>query len=95
MVVTFEWDEAKALRNRTKHGISFENAGRIFLDLFFMTRLDDRVDSEDRYIGLGMVSGKELVVVYALRGESVRIISAREASRYEIFRYWQNRQACT
>lgn len=92
MAVTFEWDEAKGHLNLSKHGLSFERAARVFADPLHMTRMDDREYGEDRYLSIGMVSGKELVVVYTPRGESIRLISAREATRYEIFHYWQNRQ---
>ncbi len=91
-MLTFEWDEAKAVTNRAKHGISFSIARRVFSDPCHIETLDHGETTEHRFLTIGMVHGKELCVVYTTRSETIRIISAREATRYEIFRYWQNRQ---
>lgn len=80
----FEWDDAKALANLAKHKVSFEMARDAFADLFAIEYEDDRADyGEDRFILLGMVDGRLLAVVYTLRGDRVRIISAREAEPHE------------
>jgi uncharacterized protein len=80
----FEWDEAKATDNYTKHGVSFETAIRVFDDVFAIERLDDREDyGEDRYSVLGMVDGRLLYVAFTVREGITRIISARGAEPYE------------
>jgi uncharacterized DUF497 family protein len=80
----FEWDDAKAAANFSKHKVSFEVARRAFADAFAIEREDATEDyGEVRYNLLGMVGGRLLFVAYTMRGEIVRIISAREAEPYE------------
>jgi uncharacterized DUF497 family protein len=84
----FEWDDAKAATNLTKHGVSFEQARDAFDDPFAIDFIDDRVDyGEQRVILFGMVEGRLIVVAYTLRGDKVRIISAREAEPHERRKY--------
>ena len=84
----FEWDETKAAENYAKHGVSFEQARGAFDDPFAIEFIDDREDyGENRVILLGMVENRLLVVAYTLRGDKVRIISAREAEPYERRQY--------
>jgi uncharacterized protein len=85
---TFEWDEAKAAKNYAKHGVTFEAAQDVFKDPFAIEQIDDRKDyGEERFIIIGMASGRLLVVVYTMRGEIIRIISARGAEPYEQRQY--------
>ena len=81
----FEWDPGKAARNLRKHGVSFHEAATVFGDLLSTTYSDpDHSSDEDRFITIGMSSGgRVLFVSHADRGERVRIISAREATRGE------------
>lgn len=80
----FEWDDAKAESNIEKHGVSFEEACGVFRDPFAIELLDDRDDyGEDRYILIGMAAPGVLVVVYTVRDERNRIISARRAEPNE------------
>ena len=85
MALTFEWDSRKARSNLSKHGISFEEASTIFGDSFSLTVPDpDHSITERRYITVGRAfSGNLLVVVHTDRGNNIRIISARRASRRE------------
>jgi uncharacterized DUF497 family protein len=84
----FEWDDDKAAQNLATHGISFEAARLAFDDTFAVERVDRRESyAEDRFILLGMVQGRLLAVAYTLRGERVRIISARYAEPRERRRY--------
>lgn len=80
----FEWDAAKARTNERKHAVSFEEAASIFRGAWSF-RPDARRDyGEPRFIALGRDSnGVVLNVVYTLRGESTRIISAWKASSHE------------
>ena len=81
----FEWDYQKAANNLQKHGVAFDEAVSVFADALPLTVADtDHAESEDRSRTYG-VSGKGrlLVVVHTKRRSSVRIISARKATRYE------------
>jgi uncharacterized protein len=84
----FEWDKAKAAANFAKHGVNFEQARQAFNDPFAIDFVDDREDfSEDRLILFVMVENRLLVVAHSLRGDKVRIISARAAEPHERRRY--------
>lgn len=85
----FEWDEKKAASNLKKHGISFPLAAAVFLDPKRIEQLDDRDGyGEARFVTVGLVDGIEIFVAYTLRENSIRVISARKADRYEINEYW-------
>lgn len=84
----FEWDAAKAEQNASNHGITFEVAVLAFDDPFALEWLDDREDyGEDRFVVVGMVDGRLLYVVYTMRGDVYRIISARGAELNERRQY--------
>ena len=84
----FEWDAAKATRNEADHGVTFDVATLVFADPFALEWRDDREDyGEDRYVVLGMVDGRVLYVAYTMRGDAIRIISARGAEPNERRRY--------
>lgn len=88
----FEWDAEKASLNLAKHGVDFEDAIYVLEDPRRFERIDERGDyGEDRYVTLGLVYGVELVVVYTLRGDAIRLISARKANANERIEYWANR----
>jgi hypothetical protein len=81
----FEWDPKKAHSNLRKHKVSFEEAATALMDPMSATGLDpDHSVSEERFVTFG-VSGKGrlLVVAHTERGDTIRIISAREASKGE------------
>ncbi len=81
----FEWDAAKAETNELKHGVSFAEAMTVLADPLSLTGFDpDHSHDEDRYVTIGMsVAGRLLLVSHTDRGDKVRIISARLASRPE------------
>ncbi|MGC2627395.1 MAG: BrnT family toxin [Candidatus Udaeobacter sp.] len=85
MPLTFEWDELKARSNLGKHGVSFEEAATIFSDRLSLTIPDpEHSITEERHITLGRaLTRKLLVVVHTDRGDNIRVISARRASRRE------------
>lgn len=88
----FEWDETKNRLNKTKHGVSFEGAVRVFADPWRIERYDDaHSGEEDRWITIGMVYPAILVVIYTERknGEYLRLISARQANERERQTYHQ------
>jgi uncharacterized DUF497 family protein len=87
----FEWDEAKAEANLRKHKISFQQAQRVFDDIFVLVEQDLSEEyGEDRFLATGMVGGLMITVVYMERGERIRIISARRATRYEQREYYRS-----
>ena len=81
----FEWDEQKAARNLTKHGVTFHEAATVFGDPLAMTFYDpDHSQDEDRFLTFGHSdSGLLLVVSHTDREERTRLISARRATRRE------------
>ena len=92
MPLTFEWDLRKARSNVAKHGVAFEEASTIFGDPLSLTIPDPEHSlSEERHITLGRAfNDKLLIVVHADRGNNIRIISARRASRRERKSYEEN-----
>ena len=81
----FEWDEDKAAANVKKHGISFEEAKTVFGDPFSVT-IDDpgHSASEYRFVDIGTSApGMVLAVTYAERGQKIRLINCRKATRAE------------
>ncbi len=76
--MTFEWDPLKDRENQQKHGVSFVEAMRAWLDPRRVTRTDRKHSTrwEQRYFLLGQVAGGVLTVRYTRRGETVRIIGA-------------------
>ena len=87
----FEWHADKASSNLRKHGVSFEDAARVFLDPDRIETFDGRdPDGEDRWKTVGLVESALLAVVYTVRGkgsEIIRIISARKADANERSQY--------
>lgn len=87
----FSWDARKAAANLKGHGISFEEAKTIFSDEYARLIPDpDHSYEEDRYILLGYsLCLRILVVVHCYRGdqETIRIISARKATKHEQLQY--------
>lgn len=79
----FEWDENKRQTNVTKHGIDFIDAQKIF-DYDTVTIEDNRFNyGEQRFIAIGLLNGKIIVVVYTEISNKIRIISARKATKNE------------
>jgi uncharacterized DUF497 family protein len=86
--MTFEYDPQKARTNQQKHGVSLADAEFIFFDPLAIHDIDPDSTDEERFIAVGMGnSGQLLVVVYTMRGDVIRLISARRATRQEIKAY--------
>jgi hypothetical protein len=85
--MSYEWDPRKAASNLRKHGVNFADAVTALEDELALTINDDYPD-EQRFITIGSDAlGNVLVVIYAFRGENIRIISAREATPRERRQY--------
>ena len=85
----FEWNSEKARQNLEKHGVSFDEATTAFADLRSRTIGDPKHSAdEDRFLLLGMSSrGRLLVVAHTERGDRIRLINARLASKREKKQY--------
>jgi uncharacterized protein len=85
----FEWDENKAESNWLKHNITFEEAVTVFADPYLLFTEDSQhSEQEERQWAMGEAeNGLMLVIVFTMRGEQIRIISARKATKTERKRY--------
>jgi hypothetical protein len=86
LTMDFEWDDAKDLSNRRKHGLSFAEAQQLFesgadyLEIFDV----EHSEFEDRFIAIGPIDRGLVVVVYTEPEEDrIRIIGARLANKRE------------
>jgi len=77
----FEWDESKRQANLEKHHIDSQDAKRIFDGPVF--EKNESRHGEDRIFAIGLMEDIETVVVFVVRGQRRRIISARRANRHE------------
>lgn len=86
----FEWDEQKRRTNICKHGFDFRDAFKVF-DFPMLVAPDDREDyGEERWIGIGMLESRIVVVIFTERGDdTIRIISMMKALTHERIRYEQ------
>jgi uncharacterized DUF497 family protein len=92
--IRFEWNKLKAMANKRKHGVSFEEAKTVFYDENAIQFDDpDHSEDEDRFIMLGMSFELRVLVVSHCerRGDVIRIISARKAATHEAKTYWEGK----
>jgi uncharacterized protein len=85
----FEWDDAKAAENLRKHGVSFPQAAKVFDDPIALDWEDMTAQGEQRFNKVGSADGRLLHVTYTSRSDSIRIISARPATRREGRSYYE------
>lgn len=90
-----EWDDQKAKINAQKHGITFEEAETVFDDLYARVIPDEGHSVlEDRFVILGLSARANVLIVchcYRENGQTLRIISARRATKGEEKTYWRFR----
>ena len=90
--MAFQWDPVKADLNRRKHGVDFADAVGIFGDDWALTLREEVVSGEQRLATVGTdFLGRVLVVIYTYRGENIRMISARPATKTERGNYDESR----
>ncbi|OPY57971.1 MAG: hypothetical protein A4E57_04909 [Syntrophorhabdaceae bacterium PtaU1.Bin034] len=90
IMISFEWDDAKAVANLRLHGVSFEDGARAFTDPFAIEWIDDRqIYGEERFVLLGFCGYEVLYVAYTERGDNIRIISVRKATKNEKDHYYR------
>ncbi|MEX2261466.1 MAG: BrnT family toxin [Bryobacteraceae bacterium] len=94
MALEFEWDLQKAGANLVKHKVSFEEAATVFGDPLGRIVADPRHSSEEeRFVLLGLSRDRRLLaVMYVDRSGTIRIISARRATRHERRSYEETTQ---
>jgi uncharacterized DUF497 family protein len=84
--MNFEYDENKSQSNKTKHGIDFEEAKKLFLDTHAIVYPSQYTD-EERFYTTGLIDDKFYTSIITFRGENIRIISTRRARKKEIEHY--------
>ena len=82
----FEFDPAKSESNRTKHGIDFVEAQRLWNDPMLL-EIPARTDDEPRYLVIGLIDGKHWSAVMTYRGAHIRLISVRRSRAEEVALY--------
>ena len=89
--MSFQWDDRKAMVNIVKIGIDFADVIGVFDDEDALWQLDEH-SQEERHLILGLdLIGRVVVVVFTFRGQMIRLISARKASRHEQYQYEKRR----
>jgi uncharacterized DUF497 family protein len=81
--MTVEWDEAKRRANVQKHGLDFVGIAEVFGGLTATMEDDRHPYGEQRFITLGLLSGRVVVVVHTERADRIRVISVRKATKNE------------
>ena len=84
----YEWDEGKRRANLAKHGVDFGRMGAFDWDTAMVGPEQDH--DEARWTATGFIGPVPHVVVFTERGDAVRIISLRKATRREALRYVEN-----
>ena len=81
----FEWDDGNRDKNWIRHRVSVAECEQVFFNVpLLMAKGARRSSSEPRYYVLGQTdAGRRLIVVMTIRGESIRVVSARDMSRRE------------
>jgi uncharacterized DUF497 family protein len=79
----FSWDETKRRANLRKHGIDFVDAAKIFRGLTFTAEDDRETYGERRFLTLGLLEDQVVSVAHTERGDAIRIISIRKATKHE------------
>ena len=88
----YQWDSEKADLNNKKHGIDFADAVGVFEDEWALTIKQEIVKNEQRLASIGTdFLGRIIIVVYPYRGDDIRFISARPATKSERNVYEQRR----
>ena len=92
-MLNFEWHTEKALKNIKRHNLTFEEAGTAFSDPFSLTTDDPQHSGdEQRFVLIGKsYKNRILIVIHTERGDNIRIISARKATKKERAYYESNK----
>jgi uncharacterized DUF497 family protein len=82
---SFEWDETKRLSNLKKHGIDFSRAAALLMGPHFASRSDK--NGEERILAVCPAAESLIIIIFTMRDEACRIISARAANKREQRKY--------
>ena len=85
--MTFEWDGAKNRANRKKHGLDFADAHLVFAGPILTFEDLKQPYGESRYLTVGTLAGRMVIVAHTQRGDATRIVSMRKANARERARY--------
>lgn len=86
----FEWDEQKRQNNIRKHGVDFARCLHVFAETT-VTMVDDRSNyGEERFVTMGLLDGRVVVIVHTETSTTIRLISARKATRREEFLFYKS-----
>jgi uncharacterized DUF497 family protein len=89
--MTFEWDDKKRRMNLKKHNVDFEDAPRVFTEDAYVVE-DTREDyGEQRFLLMGFLYSRVVVIAFTRRDDAIRIISMRKATKREQQHYVKNR----
>lgn len=89
----YEWDEAKSRENLAKHGLSFDDAPALFAGPCITFEDARRGYGERRFITLGLLNGRTVVIAHTPRAGRTRVISMRKANSREARRYRERLEA--
>ncbi len=83
--IGFQWDAGNSEKIWERHRVSQGECEEVFFNQPFLVTFDEtHSKDEPRYFGLGQTTaGRLLLVVFTIRGELIRVISARDVSRKE------------
>ena len=82
----FEFDAAKSLSNRSKHGIDFVEAQKLWNDTMLL-EIPAKTEDEPRHLVIGLINGKHWSAVITYRGMNIRLISVRRSRTEEVALY--------
>ena len=85
--MNFEYDENKSEINKSKHGISFEEAKELWKDPYSFEIASPQSEDEERFLVLGQISLKNYTAIITYRNDNIRIISVRRSREKEIKLY--------
>ncbi len=85
----FTWDEAKRKTNLAKHGFDFADAEAVFAGMTYTFGDDRTYYGEERFITLGMLKGRVVLIAHTEDDDEIRIISMRKATKHEQKEYFQ------
>ena len=86
--MSFEYDPAKSAANKAKHGIDFIEAQALWRDDGLVETMSKANAADElRFLAIGQIDGRHWTAICTLRGEAIRIISARRARKEEMGYY--------
>jgi len=82
-LMRYEWDDAKNLSNKSKHGIGLDAVNAFDWETAVLVNRSRHADGEPRFAAIGLFKGKKHTVVYTERDNALRIISFRRSNKSE------------